>query len=447
MSTSVARHDASVPNSALANVDSPSENIMTPRSIRTSAARGTLAGITSLSTSRDQLARRIPSPPPAAASNRLSVTRSRRAAQGTVQKEPNQPDIRTALPPALLEDLKKKGILTDEGSGPVVVGNIDPKLAAAAQMFNTGKLSPQSGQPDFLNLPLLPLPSGPPTITVPWDPFGTSTWSLLNMKPVAPVKPAPAPKASPHPQPKVAPPAAAAPDLVSRDGLTVSQAQIDSLDGDALLAEMSKTLDWLRANKVSSQKADAVGRYYSALSALYRQQKEEIELRRGFYGRRRSISRQVADAEASLALKSQLAERFPAMAQQWEVPVQIIKPEDRTGDLEVTDPGITLSSTGVAKSGDDITLGLTTRNLDPRYLDNFTNISVDPWTHDYVAWFPDGTQVAIPRNLIDDKATDGSYEINTPGGVREFMPKAGVINPVTLPPNSRKVAFRFPPFP
>jgi hypothetical protein len=365
-----------------------------------------------------------------------------RAAPGVVQRQEKQGSLPPDLPRALLENLKKMGLITDAPAGPVVAGNIDPALLAAAiEALKSGKRPRvDPNQIDFLKIPLLPGPGAPPLdLTAPVPAIGLSLSPPANLKPAAPPpKSASLPKA----QPKAEPPAATTPDLVSVEGSRVTQAQLSGLAGDTLLAEMGKTLDWLRANKVSSKRADEVGRYYSALCAIYREQKDEIELHRRVSGRSRSPDQQLADVEAVLAVKSELAARFPSIADPWEVPIQTLKAEDSPGDLQATGPGLTLWNIG-SEGGDEGTIfGATSRNLDPRYLDNFTRLSVDSLSqeHDYVAWFPDGTTVSIPRALIDAKDADGSYSINEPGGVREFVPKDSKSAPVLLPPRLDKAS-------
>lgn len=366
---------------------------------------------------------------------------SKRAVQGSIQREPKPRRFNptTDLPPELLEDLKRKGLITGDAPGPVIVGNVDPDLAAAAlEALKSGR-SPQVKSAAPLKLPwFFPSPAGPAVeLSAPVVPFGLSLWPPVNLDQVPPrAKPAPAPKSPP----KVSHAPAAAPKLVSAAGLPVTQAQLDALSSEALLAEMGKTLDWLRTNKVSSKESDQVGRYFSALCAVYRQQKDEIELRRRFSGHARSPAQIASDTVAALALKDELTHRFPAIVEPWEIPIQILKPENRAEDSQIVDSGITLWSSGIEGTGGDTKLGFSTRNLDSRYLDNFSSLSVDPWTHDYVAWFPDGTQVAIPRALIDEPGADGSYSINTPGGVREFKPKDSTAAPVVLPPKINKAS-------
>jgi hypothetical protein len=360
-----------------------------------------------------------------------------RVAKGSVQLDPIPGTLPVKLPVHLEDAIKNAGLDPNATTGLATAGKIDPSLAAAAlDYWKAGKKSP-ARPPDPQFLPFFPSPATPPvvdlTMPMPSDPFKLFAWPPSNLK-AAP----PPPKAPAHPKaaPKATPPPAPTSDLVSVDGSPVTQSELNALAGDVLLNEMSKTLDWLRANKASSKKADQVGRYYSALSAVYRQQKGEIELHRQFFGRPRSPDEVAADAMAVFAMKNELAERFPSITEPWEVPIQTLKVVDRSDAPDVERTGYTFVRSGIAGSGDDSGLGIASQ----RHLDNFTSLSVDPWTHDYVAWFPDGTQVAIPRDLIDAPGADGSYSINTPGGVREFMPKDSKEAPVGLPPKLDKAS-------
>ncbi len=153
-----------------------------------------------------------------------------RAAPGALQRQPKGASAPIDLPPELLEQLEKQGVVKHEQTGPVIVGDLDPELAAQAWKL----LNPQQRQNapaiDALRLPFLPSPAGPPV-----------DFGLPQSQPLSLFAPPPTP-----PHNAMAPPPAAAPPPRRARPTQPSQADIThwAREFGAIDLDRPDDLDW-----------------------------------------------------------------------------------------------------------------------------------------------------------------------------------------------------------
>jgi hypothetical protein len=338
-----------------------------------------------------------------------------------------------ALPPQMVEDLKRQGLFpADAQADTLTYGDLSPDMAEAVSKYFKIQQA-KSADPEQFILPLLPpnpgsTPSlffGPstPTVTFPslnpvqfgWQYTPPAGTTAAVKKPAAHAKPA-------------------APVMNPPGGFPTTQANIEALDDSQLFLEMKLTLEWLRKQKESSGKVEQVARYYQGLSRAYNHRKSELELKRAQIAAPRTPQQQVLTQNVRLNLRAELAPAFSTMTDEIAMPGEVLdmlegRDESFPADLQPAQVGKGPGTLGFFSMLD------TSPTAQPRFLDNFKRFGYDGMSRTYVLTFGDGTEVSIARRVVEDPSFDISQAMgHGNSGVYVFKAKGGSKLGVALPP-------------
>jgi hypothetical protein len=356
------------------------------------------------------------------------------------------------LPAGLEEDLQKKYGLPQQSDEDKQFAAIkDPKLREAAKAyFDKQKPKPTDADPFGL------FGGKPPS----WDtkqqggtpfandPFAASNQLLLPFQPwwnpdkkqpgTAQAKPKPpAKKPDPKPQPKQPAEEFGAPAWPDWSP--------ELMDDDVLYAKRYEVAEWLSKHKTSSPTTVKYAELYRKLRRQAQEREAKRKLETGAVSAGEDNPRlQYLESEFEPLLNA-----LPGAA--GDTPVQPFTPA--SSDADAGKQQFTLPD---EPDGSDI-------RSNPRYIDNFTAISMDIGAPNYVLTYSDGTTVSVPKALVEQlkqgkketKAPPGAitvsinaYWARTPGkfenGIWVFAPEdkkgkaAAAANPVLMPQNFSK---------